>query len=135
MKRDVLNALLGIFPERIPCKETLNHPELIEYVTGINPFENTPLAFKIAWKKSGIDIHVPLPNENVSPTRLQGCTWQEGNLNFVNIGVYPTSTVKEYCPGMVKREPKKRPILPYQKYDKFVFHQEFQWLKLLLNGF
>ena len=51
------------FLERIPCKETLNHPGFIEYVTGINPFEDTPQAFKLAWEKLGIDIHVPLPKE------------------------------------------------------------------------
>lgn len=105
MKRDVINALSGIFPERIPSKETLNHPEFIEHVTGINPFENTALAFRIAWEKLGIDIHVPLPKENALPPVLRGTTWQEGNLNLASIGVYPTSTVAEYCPGLDKSIP------------------------------
>ena len=38
MKRDVINALSGIIPEKIPSKETLNHPELMKYVSGIDPF-------------------------------------------------------------------------------------------------
>lgn len=102
MKRDILNALSGIFPERIPSKETLNHPEFIEYVTGINPFENTQQAFRIAWEKLGIDIHVPLPKENVLSPELPGSTWRDGNLRFASMGVYPTSTVTEYCPGLDK---------------------------------
>lgn len=102
MKIDIINALSGIFPERIPSKETLNHPEFIEYITGINPFENTPLAFRIAWGKLGIDIHVPLPKENALPPKLPGTTWKEGNLRLASLGVYPTSTVAEYCPGLDK---------------------------------
>jgi hypothetical protein len=105
MKRDVLNALSGMFTERIPSKETLNHPEFIEYITGINPFDNTPLSFKIAWEKAGIDIHVPLPKENALPPTLTGTTWQEENLKFASIGVYPTSTVTEYCPEIDKSLP------------------------------
>lgn len=102
MKVDVLNALSGIFPEKIPSKETLNHPGLIEHVTGINPFEDTPRAFRIAWKKLGIDIHVPLPIKNVLPPKQPGSTWKEGNLRFNGMGVYPTSTVVEYCSGLEK---------------------------------
>jgi len=105
MKRDVLNALSGIFPERIPCKETLNHPEFIEYVSGINPFENTPQAFRISWEKLGIDIHVPLPKENALPSKFPESTWKEGNLRLASLGVYPTSTVTEYCPGLDKSSP------------------------------
>ncbi len=104
MKSDILNALSGIFPERIPCKETLNHPEFIEYITGINPFENTPLAFKIAWEKLGIDIHVPLPKKNVPLPKEPEGSWKEGNLRLSGMGVYPTSSVEEYCPGMDKSE-------------------------------
>lgn len=102
MKKDVLDALSGIFPEKIPSKETLNHPGFIEYVTGINPFQNTPLAFKIAWDKLGIDIHVPLPKENVGFSEHAESSWREGNLSLANMGVYPTSTVAEYCPGIDK---------------------------------
>lgn len=104
MEKDVLNALSGIFPEKIPCKETLNHPGFIEYVTGINPFEDTPKAFRVAWDKLGIDIHVPLPKENVLPLKQSGDTWSEGNLRFNDMGVYPTSTVIEYCPNMDKSD-------------------------------
>ena len=105
MKRDVLDALSGIFPERIPCKETLNHPGFIEYVTGINPFEDTPQAFKLAWEKLGIDIHVPLPKGNALPPKLQESSWKEGNLCLTGMGVYPTSTVAEYCPELDKSGP------------------------------
>jgi len=104
MKNDVLNALSGIFPQRIPSKETLNHPEFIEYVSGISTFENTAQAFEIAWQKLGIDIHVPLPKENVSPPKKPGNTWKEGNLRFTQMGVYPTSILNEYCPELDKSD-------------------------------
>ncbi len=104
MKNDILNALSGIFPERIPCKETLNHPEFIEYVTGINPFQNTPLAFRNAWEKLGIDIHVVLPTKNAPLPKKPDGSWREGNLRLTNMGVYPTTSVEEYCPGLDKSE-------------------------------
>lgn len=104
MKIDVLNALSGKFPETIPCKETLNHPGFMEYITGINPFENTPLSFRLSWEKLGIDIHVSLPKTNVRYPEVAEVSWREGRLRLSNMGVYPTSTVEEYCPGMEKSE-------------------------------
>ncbi len=102
MKTDILNALSGIFPERIPCKETFNHPELIEYVTGLDPFLDTPQAFRVAWEKLGIDLHVVSPKVNAPLPKETNRSWREGNLRFTNMGVYPTSAVEEYCPDMDK---------------------------------
>ena len=104
MKKDILNALSGIFPENIPSKETLNHPEFIEYVTGIDPFQNTPLAFRIAYEKLGIDIHIVLPKENAPLPKEPKDSWREGNLRLTNMGVYPTTSVEVYCPGLDKSD-------------------------------
>ncbi len=103
MKSDVIDALSGRFPKHIPSKETLNHPGIMQYVTGINPFENTPDAFEQTWERLSIDIHVAKPTANaVRP--LSSDTWQEGNLVFSPLGVYPTSATKEYCPDIKKND-------------------------------
>lgn len=103
MKKDVIDALSGIFPNRIPSKETLNHPGIIEYVTGIDPFVNTPLAYEKAWELLGIDIHPALPKTNAIRRDL-GTVWIEGNLRFFQLGVYPTYSRMEYCPSIEKKD-------------------------------
>jgi len=105
MKQDVLNALSGKFPSLIPSKETLNHPDFIEEITGIDPYKDTPGAFAAAWPALGIDIHVPLPRANSSPPTVSGGTWEEGNLRFSDMGVYPTTATIEYCPDIDKSDP------------------------------
>lgn len=102
MKQDVINALSGIFPEKIPSKETLNHLDLMKYVSGIDPFEDTPRSFEITWEKLGIDIHVAKPKSNVVRLKAGNSTWQEGNLQFLPLGVYPTSVQIEFCPHIDK---------------------------------
>jgi len=101
MKQDVIDALSGRFPKCIPSKETLNHPGIIKYVTGIDPFEDTPKAFELAWERLGIDIHVAKPTTN-APRPFSQDTWQEGNLRFSPLGVYPTSAPIEFCPEIQK---------------------------------
>jgi len=105
MKQDVLDALSGRFPRRIPSKETLNHPGIISRVAGFDVFEDTPRAFDMAWRKLGIDVHTPLPRENALRPKAPGGTWEEGNLRYGDIGVYPTTMPKEYCPEMDKGDP------------------------------
>lgn len=91
MKQDVLDALSGKFPHKIPCKETLNHPGIINFVSGLDVFENTPAAYAIAWRRLGIDIHSPLMNENAARPRVPGGTWEEDGRIYADYGVYPTS--------------------------------------------
>jgi hypothetical protein len=105
MKKDVLNALSGVFPERVPCKETLNHPGIIKHVSGINVFEDTSKAFDIAYHKLGIDIHCPLPVQNAPRAKAPNGTWTEGNTRFSDMGVYHTTTPIEYCRGIDKNRP------------------------------
>ena len=105
MKTDVIDALSGRFPKRIPSKETLNHPELIRRVAGVDVFEDTPRAYETAWRKLGIDVHPPLPRGNAPRPRVPGGTWEEGNLRYADLGVYPTSMPKEHCPELDKSDP------------------------------
>ncbi len=91
MKQDVLDALSGRFPRKIPSKETLNHRGIIEYVSGIDVYEDTPAAFDAAWQKLGIDIHTPLMKENARRPRVPGGTWEEDGRVYSDYGVYPTS--------------------------------------------
>lgn len=101
MRRDVLNALSGRFPDRIPCKETLNHPGIIERVTGRDAFEQPVPAFCEAWQKLGIDIHAA-PPESVRRPAVPGGTWVEDNTIYADIGVLPTSMPIEHCPEIAK---------------------------------
>jgi hypothetical protein len=39
MKQDVLDALSGNFPAKIPCKETLDHPGIIHHVSTRDDFD------------------------------------------------------------------------------------------------
>ncbi len=91
MKQDVLDALSGKFPAKIPCKETLNHPGIINLVSGLDVYEDTPAAFDIAWYKLGIDIHVPLMAENARHPQVPEGTWEEDGRIYSDYGVYPTS--------------------------------------------
>ena len=82
VKQDVLDALSGKFPKQVPCKESLNDPKIVEYVSGVDPFEDTPRAFAIAWGKLGIDIHVPLSAGNAPRPKVPGGTWVENMLAY-----------------------------------------------------
>jgi len=105
MKQDVIDALNGKTPARIPSKETLNHPGLIKHVTGIDPFDDTPAAFQLAYQRLGIDIHMPLPAANAVRPQLPGGAWQQGNYRFSDMGVYPSPSTVEYCPHLDKNDP------------------------------
>lgn len=91
MKQDVLDALSGRFPRKIPSKETLDHPGLIRRVSGIDVYENTPRAFTLAWSKLGIDIHAPLREGNAPRPKVPGGTWVDGGQQYTDYGVYATS--------------------------------------------
>lgn len=102
MKQDVLDALSGRFPKQIPSKETLDHAGIINRVAGFDVYEDTPRAFDIAWRKLGIDIHVPLPKENAKRPQAPGGTWEEDGWRYSDYGVYPTRMRIEYAPGIAK---------------------------------
>ncbi len=95
MKSDVLDALSGRFPRRIPSKETLNHPGIINQTCGFDVFEDTPRAFDQTWRKLGIDIHVAPPAGNAPRPKVPGGTWQENGRTYSDYGVFPTAMETE----------------------------------------
>jgi hypothetical protein len=61
VRRDVIDSLSGVFPSRIPTRETLNHPGLIRRVSGLDPWDRPADAFSEAWWKLSIDVHAAEP--------------------------------------------------------------------------
>ena len=104
MRQDVLDALSGKFPNKIPSKETLDHPGIIRYVTGIDVYDDTPRAFDIAWRKLGIDIHVAGPEQNAPRPKVPGGTWEEDGYRYSDYGVYPTRMPLEHAVGTPKTD-------------------------------
>ena len=103
MKQDVIDALSGRFPARIPTKETLNHPGIIRRVSGLDPWEDPVRSFSETWRKLSIDIHVGPPGPGTARRpKVPGGTWVEGNWRYADIGVMPTCMQIEYLPGIDK---------------------------------
>jgi hypothetical protein len=102
VKKDVLDALSGRFPAKIPSKETLDHPGIINHVAGFDVYDDTPLAFDVAWRKLGIDIHALRPKGNAPRPRVPGGTWEEDGWMYSDYGVYPTRVPVEYAPQVPK---------------------------------
>lgn len=101
MKQDVLDALSGKFPAKIPCKESLNHPDIINLVSGCDVFADSSLAFEFAWERLSIDIHTGPPQRAVRP-KIPGGSWIEGNTRYADLGVFPTSMPIEHMPELEK---------------------------------
>jgi hypothetical protein len=99
VRSDVLAALSGSFPSRIPTKETLNHPGLVRLVSGLDPWDRPAEAFAAAWRKLSIDVHVPAPSAAPRP-RVPGGTWEEGGWRHADIGVFPTAVRTVYLPEL-----------------------------------
>lgn len=79
MKSDVLRILAdesrdgtSVGTEKKPSKETLNHPGLINLVSGLNVFENAPEAYRRAYRSLGIDIINRVPESNPPPPLAPG---------------------------------------------------------------
>ncbi len=134
MKQDVLDALSGKFPAKIPSKETLNHPGIINYLSGLDVYEDTPAAFDIAWRKMGIDIHVPLMQENAPRPLVPGGTWISDGRIYSDYGVYPTS-----IPDHSNESPDSRAEQRVFRYDPaqddFDLSTAIQDLRLKNNAF
>lgn len=70
MKTDVLSWLEGKPTQKLPSKETLNHPGIIELVSGRDVFKETPASYIDAYEALGIDIINIVPEAN-APTPLK----------------------------------------------------------------
>lgn len=99
MKRDVIKWMAEGSAGKRVSKETLNHRELIELVSGLDVYEHTQEAFLRAYQALGIDLinRVPLQNEpKPEPTgcsRTHPCT---PNYELVPLGVYDTACRTHY---------------------------------------
>ncbi|MGI6031393.1 MAG: uroporphyrinogen decarboxylase family protein [Eubacteriales bacterium] len=98
MYNDVIRTLVQgqIGPKR-PSKETLNHREIIQYVSGIDPLENTKDAFRIAYEKLGIDIVNRVPEKVCRPPLAIGETRvYDDTYKVSGLGVYDTYSRYRY---------------------------------------
>ncbi|MCX7028569.1 MAG: hypothetical protein NTU62_00415 [Spirochaetes bacterium] len=95
MRQDVIDSLSGVFPSRIPTKETLNHPGLIRRVSGLDPWDHPADAFGEAWRKLSIDVHAAAPASATRP-QVPGGTWVENGWRCADIGVFPTAVRVSY---------------------------------------
>jgi hypothetical protein len=92
MKADVKRWAAGERGQKIVSKETLNHRELIELVSGIDLYENTPEAYRRAYAALGIDIINRVPLTNAPPPTPAGETFSVPGRPYHrgNLGVYDT---------------------------------------------
>ena len=93
MKSDVLRWLSGQPGRKLPSKETLNHPELIELASGLNVRHDTADAYRLAYEALGIDIINIVPESNTPPALASGqvATRANGRVQASYLGVYDSS--------------------------------------------
>lgn len=87
MKSDVF-AMLDGSRVKIPSKETLNHRELIELVTGMDVYTRTQEAYLAAYRALGIDIINRVPEKNAPPPLIPGEVRNEKDYDVTYLGVY-----------------------------------------------
>ncbi len=87
MKSDVL-AMLNGKQKKIPSKETLNHQELIEFVTGMDVYTQTQEAFLAAYRALGIDIINRVPEKNAPKPLAPREVRHEKDYDVTYLGVY-----------------------------------------------
>ena len=99
MKNDVLAWAGGRQPSKVVSKETLNHPGLIQMVSGLDVFQHTPMAYLRAYEALGIDIINRVPRNNAPPPTPQGQTRQHPTRPYwlSHLGVFDTSMRVEYA--------------------------------------
>ena len=92
MKQDIISRLQGFPTGKIPSKESLNHRQLIEQVSGLNVYENTKEAFFRAYQALGIDLIKRVPLENApSPTPPNQIRKHPTKpYHYAHLGVYDT---------------------------------------------
>ena len=98
MKKDVFNWCEGKLSGKMISKETLNHRELIESVSGLNVYTSTREAYLRAYEALGIDIINRVPIENAPLSTPVGVIREHPYLpyNFSSLGVYDTASCNNY---------------------------------------
>jgi hypothetical protein len=94
MKNHVLNWAAGRVAAKRISKETLNHRELIERVSGLDVYQNTAEAYHRAYQALGIDLINRVPLEN-TPAPVPAGTTRPHPMNpdyeLSPLGVYDTA--------------------------------------------
>jgi len=92
MKADLLAWASGAPTSKLVSKETLNHPALIERVSGLDVYRHTPEAYRRAYQALGIDLVNRVPLENAPAPTPTGETRPHPHLpyDYAHLGVYDT---------------------------------------------
>lgn len=98
MKQDVLAWAAGKPAKKLVSKETLNHPGLINMVSGLDVYQHTGEAYRRTYTALGIDIINRVPLENAPEPTLEGTTRQHPTrpYNMAPLGVYDTVSRHTY---------------------------------------
>jgi hypothetical protein len=96
MKSDVIGMLNGI-SGKMPSKETLNHPALIEYVTGLDVYSNTREAYLRAYSALGVDIVNRVPDRNAPQPLSPGEVRRNSDYDETYLGVYNSACRHRYA--------------------------------------
>ncbi len=91
-KSDALAWAFGEPHDKIVSKETLNHPGLIEMVSGVSVYVDTPEAYRRAYMALGIDIINRVPTTNAPTPTPPGKVrpHPNGRCLYSSLGVYDT---------------------------------------------
>lgn len=92
MKQDVLKWANVEPTDKLVAKETLNHRELIESVSGLDVYQHTAEAYARAYQALGIDIINRVPLENAPPPTPPEQTRPHPSkpYHYAPLGVYDT---------------------------------------------
>ncbi|MFH1009268.1 MAG: uroporphyrinogen decarboxylase family protein [Candidatus Latescibacterota bacterium] len=98
MKTDVVAWLAGKPTAKRPSKESLNHPGIIELVSGRDVLKETPEAFLSAYRALGIDIINTVPEENAPPPARPGQVIRSkgGRVQESYLGVFNTTSRMQF---------------------------------------
>ncbi|MFA5876711.1 MAG: uroporphyrinogen decarboxylase family protein [Candidatus Margulisiibacteriota bacterium] len=99
MKVDVLAWAEGTRPGKMISKETLNHPELIRMISGLDVYQHTRESYLRAYQALGIDLINRVPMDNAPLPTLVGQTRSHPTLpyNFSSLGVFDTAMRHTYA--------------------------------------
>ena len=102
MKEDVLQWAAGNKSGKMISKETLNHPELIGMVSGLDVYQHTREAYLRAYEALGIDVINRVPIDNAPLPTPQGQTRLHPSLpyRYSALGLFDTAMRARYpCQG------------------------------------
>ena len=98
MKNDVVLWAHSKPVDKVVSKETLNHRGLIEMVSGLDVYHDTPEAFRRVYEALGIDIINRVPLVNAPQPTPDGVSRPHETLpyNYGSLGVYDTVMRRTY---------------------------------------